>query len=167
MEFWGFKLSLNFFTILLLGYSHSAHLLAMFSRYQWCYLSVWLSRRRPVVAIPGKGVRCQWGQFGMRASPYAPSNIESLSTMPAKYYPKRKWRKSGRKKHKAETNCICVWDNKKNFKNYITLSIITSNPPLSRRRPVVVILGKGVRCQWGQFGMLASPYAPPNIGYHI
>ncbi len=37
-----------------------------------------LSRRRPVVAIPpGKGVRCQWGQFGMRASPYAPPNIES------------------------------------------------------------------------------------------
>ncbi len=37
-----------------------------------------LSRRRPVVAIPGKGVRCQCGQFGMRASPYAPPNIESL-----------------------------------------------------------------------------------------
>ncbi len=35
-----------------------------------------LSRRRPVVAIPGKGVRCQWGQFGMRASPYAPPNID-------------------------------------------------------------------------------------------
>ncbi len=31
---------------------------------------------RPLVAIPGKEVRCQWGQFGMRASPYAPSNID-------------------------------------------------------------------------------------------
>ncbi len=30
---------------------------------------------QPVVAIPGKGVRCQCGQFGMRASPYAPPNI--------------------------------------------------------------------------------------------
>ncbi len=38
-----------------------------------------LSRRRSVVAIPGKGVRCQWGQFGMRASPYAPPNIDRLS----------------------------------------------------------------------------------------
>ncbi len=37
------------------------------------------SRRRPVVAILGKGVRCQWGQFGMRASPYAPPNIEDPS----------------------------------------------------------------------------------------
>ncbi len=36
-------------------------------------------------------------------------------------------------------------------------------PPLSRRRPIMAILGKGVRCQWGQFGMRASPYAPPNI----
>ncbi len=35
-----------------------------------------LSRCRPLVAIPGKGVRCQWGQFGMRASPCAPPNIE-------------------------------------------------------------------------------------------
>ncbi len=35
-----------------------------------------LSRRRPVVAIPGKGVRCQWGHFDMRASPDAPPNIE-------------------------------------------------------------------------------------------
>ncbi len=37
-----------------------------------------LSRRRPVVAIPGKVVRYQWGQFGMRASPYTPSNIDGL-----------------------------------------------------------------------------------------
>ncbi len=37
-----------------------------------------VSRHRPVVAIPGKVVRCQWGQFGMRASPYAPPNIEWL-----------------------------------------------------------------------------------------
>ncbi len=36
-------------------------------------IGVW---RRPVVAIPGKEIRCQWGQFGMRASPYAPPNIE-------------------------------------------------------------------------------------------
>ncbi len=28
------------------------------------------------MAIPGKGVRCQCGQFGMRASPYAPPNID-------------------------------------------------------------------------------------------
>ncbi len=34
------------------------------------------SRHRPVVAIPGKGVRCQWGQFGMRASPYTPPNMD-------------------------------------------------------------------------------------------
>ncbi len=39
-----------------------------------------LSRRRSVVAIPGKVVRCQWGQFGMRASPYAPPNIDLLKT---------------------------------------------------------------------------------------
>ncbi len=45
-------------------------------------LSLWLvqhsplSRRMPYVAIPGKGVRCLWGQFGMRASPYAPPNID-------------------------------------------------------------------------------------------
>ncbi len=35
-----------------------------------------MSQRWPVVAIPGKGVRCQWGQFSMRASPYAPLNID-------------------------------------------------------------------------------------------
>ncbi len=35
-----------------------------------------LSRRRPIVVIPGKGVWYQWGQFGMRASSYAPPNIE-------------------------------------------------------------------------------------------
>ncbi len=40
-----------------------------------------------------------------------------------------------------------------------------SVPPLSWRRPVVAILGKGVRCQWGQFGMCALPYAPPNIDH--
>ncbi len=36
-------------------------------------------------------------------------------------------------------------------------------PPLSRCRPVMAIPGKGVRYQWGQFGMRASPYALPNI----
>ncbi len=38
-----------------------------------------LSRCRPVMAIPGKGVQCQCCQFGMRASPYTPPNIESTS----------------------------------------------------------------------------------------
>ncbi len=42
-----------------------------------------------------------------------------------------------------------------------------ASPPLSRRRPVVAIPGKGVRCQWGQFGMRASPYASPNIDHYI
>ncbi len=40
-------------------------------------------------------------------------------------------------------------------------------PPLSRRRPVAAIPGKGVRCQWGQFGMRASPYDPPNIDHTL
>ncbi len=40
-------------------------------------------------------------------------------------------------------------------------------PPLSQHRPFVTIPGKGVRCQWGQFGMRASPYAPPNIEYEF
>ncbi len=41
------------------------------------YPLLW-SRRRPVVAIPGKGVRCQWGHFGMRALPYTLPNIDPL-----------------------------------------------------------------------------------------
>ncbi len=32
---------------------------------------------QPVVAIPGKGVRCQYRQFGMHASPHAPLNIDT------------------------------------------------------------------------------------------
>ncbi len=49
--------------------------------------------------------------------------------------------------------------------NAVNNKVSTSNQSLSRRRPVVAIPGKGVRCQWGQFGMRASPYAPPNIDF--
>ncbi len=38
-----------------------------------------LSRHRADLAIPGKRVWCLWGQFGMRASPYAPSNINGFT----------------------------------------------------------------------------------------
>ncbi len=37
-----------------------------------------VSQRRPYVAIPGKGVRCLWGQFGMRASPNTSPNIDTV-----------------------------------------------------------------------------------------
>ncbi len=55
----------------------------------------------------------------------------SLSMMHKKHYPRTKWREGGRKEHKMETNCICVWGNKKNFKNHIIGSIITSKDSLS------------------------------------
>ncbi len=55
----------------------------------------------------------------------------SLCMMYVKHYPRRKWGESGKNEHKAETNCLSVWDNKKNFKNHIIGSIITSKDSLS------------------------------------
>ncbi len=52
------------------------HLFHMNRNFKYCTIDAKLSWRRPIVAILGKGVRCQWGQFGMRASPYAPPNID-------------------------------------------------------------------------------------------
>ncbi len=34
---------------------------------------------------PGQGGGCQWGQFGMRASPYAPPNIEDFAKISIKF----------------------------------------------------------------------------------
>ncbi len=61
--------------------THRCLYIKWISSYSWfsencCVYPSAESRHRPIVAIPGKGVWCQWGQFGMRASLYAPPNID-------------------------------------------------------------------------------------------
>ncbi len=105
-----------------------------------------VARCRPIVAIPGKRVRCQWGQFGMRALPFTPQNID-LCTSNTRCL---------QLNHHSSRSSICLWKLPA-FNSSIWNAVWLPNP-YSRTRAMITL---PTEIQYG-YPWITSPACSSN-----